>query len=95
MFETIIWCSILAIIVFGIQFVLCNKVNRKIVKCIPVYIIIAFYAIAFILYLIDRIDGSGGVAIWVMFAFIISIVNTVALVSDIIAWVVYKQIVTD
>ena len=40
MIEIVIWCSILAIIVFGIQFVLCNKANRKIVKCIPVYIII-------------------------------------------------------
>lgn len=92
MVETIILCSILAIIVFGIQFVLCNKANNKSVKRIPMYIILALYAIALILCLVDWLDGSGGVAIWVIFAFIISIANTVALVTDIVAWVVYKQI---
>ena len=92
MIETIILCSILAIVVFGIQFVLCNKANKKSVKRIPVYIIIALYAIALILCLVDWLDGSGGVAIWMIFAFIISIANTVALVADIVAWVVYKQI---
>ena len=92
MIETISLCSILAIIVFGIQFVLCSKANKKAVKRIPAYIIIALYAIALILCLVDWLDGCGGVAIWVIFAFIISIANTVALVADIVAWVVYKQI---
>ena len=92
MIEIIILCSILAIIVFGIQFVLCNKVNKKSVKRIPAYIIIALYAIALVLCLVDWLNGSGGVAIWVIFAFIISIANTVALIADIIAWAVYKQI---
>ena len=92
MLETIILCSILAIIVFGIQFVLCTKANKKSVKYIPVYIIIALYAIALVLCLVDWLGGSGGVAIGVIFAFIISIANTVALVADIVAWVVYKQI---
>ena len=92
MIETVILCSVLAIIVFCVQFVLCNKANKKSVKRIPVYIIIALYAMAIILCLIDWLDGSGGVAIWMIFAFIISIANTVALTADIIAWVVYKQI---
>ena len=92
MLETIILCSILAIIVFGIQFVLCTKANKKSVKYIPVYIIIALYVIALVLCLVDWHGGSGGVAIGVIFAFIISIANTVALVADIVAWVVYKQI---
>ena len=92
MIETIILCCILAVIVFGIQFILCNKVNKKSVKRIPAYIIIALYAVALVLYLIDWLDGSGGVAIGMIFAFIISSANTVALVADIIAWVVYKQI---
>lgn len=92
MIETIILCSILAIIVFGIQFIICSKANKKAVKRIPAYIIIALYAIALILCLVDWLDGSGGVAIWAVFAFIISIANTVALVADIVAWVVYKQI---
>lgn len=92
MIETIILCSILAIIVFGIQFVLCTKANKKSVKYIPVYIIITLYAIALVLCLVDWLGGSSGVAIGVIFAFIISIANTVALVADIVAWVVYKQI---
>ena len=92
MIETIILCSILAIIVFGIQFVLCNKANNKSVKRIPMYIILALYAIALILCLVDWLDGSGGVAIWVIFAFIIAIANTVTLIADILAWVVYLQI---
>ena len=92
MIETIILCSIHTIIVSGIQFVLCSKANKEAVKRIPAYIIIALYAIALILCLVDWLDGCGGVAIWVIFAFIISIANTVALVADIVAWVVYKQI---
>ena len=92
MIETIILCSILAIIVFSIQFILCQKSSNKSVKRTPTYIIIAFYAIALILCVIDVLDGSGGVAIWVIFAFVISVANTVALIAVIIAWVVYKQI---
>ena len=92
MIESIITCSILGIIVFGIQFVLCQKAFKKSVKHIPAYIIIALYVIALILCLVDMLDGSSVVEIWVMFAFIISITNTVALVADIIAWMVYNQI---
>ena len=92
MTETIILCSILSVIVFGIQFVLCLKAKQETVKRIPTYIIVTLYVIAGILCLLYFLDGSGGVAIWSIFAFITSIANTVALVADIIAWVVYKQI---
>ena len=92
MFETVILCSILAIMVFGIQFVLCNKANKRSVKRIPAYIIIALYALVLVLCLADWLDGSGGVAILETFAYIISIANTVALIADIIACVVYRQI---
>lgn len=92
MFRTIFLCSILAIIVFGIQMALCLKANKKVLKLIPAYIIIALYAMAIVLCLVDVLDGSGGVAIWMIFAFIISIADTVALIADIVAWVVYKQI---
>lgn len=90
--ETIVWCSILAVIVFAIQYVLCLKANRKAFKLIPAYIIAAFYAIAVFLRLLDIVNGRGGVAIWMIFAFIIAIANTVALGADIIAWGVYRQI---
>ena len=75
----------------NIRFVLCLKANKKAVKLISIYIIIALYVVALILCLVDMFDGSGGVAIWVIFAFVISIANTVALVADIVAWGVYKQ----
>lgn len=86
------FCIIYAIIVFGIQFILCHKADRKTVKLIPAYIIVLLYVAAIVLCLADVMNGHGGVAIWIIFAFIIAIVNTVALVADIIAWVVYKQI---
>lgn len=92
MTKTIILCSVLAIIVFSIQFLLCCKAYKKSVKHTPGYIIVALYAIALILCLVDMLDGSGGVAIWMIFAFIISIANTVALVADMIAWVVYTSL---
>ena len=92
MIETILLCCILAVLVFTIQFVLCNKAKRKNVKHIPAYIIIALYAVALVLYLVDMLNGSGGVAIWQIFAFIILVPNTVALVADIVAWVICKQI---
>lgn len=92
MIETMILCSIFAIIVFGIQMALCLKSDKKAVKLIPTYIIAALFVIAGILCLCDLLDGSGGVAIWVIFAFVISIVTIVALVADLAAWGVYKQI---
>ena len=92
MTKTIILCSILAIIVFCIQLSLCLKFNKNTVKLIPIYIIVIIYLISIILYCVDVFDGSGGVAIWVIFAFIISIANTVALVSDIFAWIIYRKI---
>lgn len=88
MTETLLMCSALGVVVFGIQSFLCRKAYKKSVKLIPAYIIIAIYAICIILWFVDLLDGRGGVAIWQIFAFIISIANTVALVSDILAWIV-------
>ena len=88
MTETIVLCGVLTIIVFGIQSFLCLKANRKTIKRIPVYIIVAIYVMAALLCIIDILDGSGGVAIWQIFAFIISIANTVAFVADILAWLI-------
>ena len=90
--RTVILCSLLAILVFCIQLLFCVKANKKAVKCIPTYIIIVIYVAALIMGQVDVLDGSGGVAVWSKFAFLISIANTVALAADIIAWVVYKKI---
>ena len=88
MTETIVLCTVLSIIVFGIQSFLCLKANKKTTKLIPAYIIVAIYVIAALLCIIDILDGSGGVAIWIIFAFIISVANTVAFVADILAWLI-------
>ena len=92
MIRTIILCSILAVIVFSIQLMLCFKTAKKATKLIPAYIIMILYIGALIMYLVDVLNGRGGVAIWMIFAFIISIANTVALIADAVAWVVYRQI---
>ena len=91
MIKIIIMCSFLAVIVFGLQLMLCLKTNRKLIKYIPVCFIVVFYSLAIVLFLLDVLDGSGGVAIWMIFAFIIAIANTVALAADITAWLVYKH----
>lgn len=91
MSRTIILCSILAVVIFSIQLILCLKAKQEAVKRIPSYIIIAVYFIALIMGLADALDGSGGVAIWSIFAFIISIANTVALAADVVAWIFYKK----
>ena len=88
MTETIVLCTVLSIIVFGIQSFLCLKANKKTTKLIPAYIIVAIYVIAALLCIIDILDGSGGVAIWIIFAFIISVANTVTFVADILAWLI-------
>ena len=91
MTETIIMCAVLSIIVFCSQAILCLKAKQKTVKLIPGYIIVAVYAICIILWVIDLFGGSGGVAIWQIFAFIISIANTMAFVSDILAWIAFGK----
>ena len=91
MLEAVILCSVLAIIVFGIQFQLCRKCRKRVAKRLPVYVIIAFYFVSLALWLLDMLNGSGGVAIWAIFAFIIAIANTVALIADLLAWVVYMK----
>ena len=88
MTNTILSCSILAIIVFGIQLTLCLKTSGKVVKRIPVYIILLLYILALTMYLADTISGSEGFAIWIMAAYILAVLNTVALASDLTAWIV-------
>ena len=87
MINTILLCSIIAIIVFGIQLTLCLKASKKIVKRIPVYAIILLYILALIMYLADTFSGSEGFAIWIMIAFILAVLNTVALAADLTAWI--------
>ena len=88
MTNTILSCSILAVIVFGIQLTLCLKTSGKVAKRIPVYFIILLYLAALVMYLTDTLSGSEGFAIWIMAAYILAVVNTVALTSNLAAWIV-------
>lgn len=90
--ETIALCSILAIIVFIAQWFLCRKSNKTAIKLIPIYIIALAYFVAVLLYVIERLGGAGGVAIGSIFAFVIAIPNTVALIADLVAWLVHKLV---
>ena len=88
MTNTILSCSILAIIVFGIQLTLCLKTSGRFTKYIPLCVIMLFYIAALIMYLTDTLSGSEGFAIWIMAAYILAVVNTVALASNLAAWIV-------
>lgn len=90
--KVILLCSLWAMLVLGVQLALCLKSKKKIIKRIPIFIIGWVYIVALILCLLDVLNGSGGVAIWSIFAFIISIANTVTLAADGIAWIVYKRL---
>ena len=50
MTNTILSCSILAVIVFGIQFALCLKTSGRFTKYIPLCVIMLFYIAALIMY---------------------------------------------
>lgn len=84
--ETLILLSIWAIIVFAVQYLLCAKSKKPETRLIPVYIIALFFAAALILYITDMANGSGGVAINAIFAFILCIIAAVAVLADGLAW---------
>lgn len=90
MARVVFLCVILAALVFGIQMLLCCKAKRKTVRNLPAYIILGVYVLAAALCLVDLVNGSGGVAIWWIFAFILAIANTVALAADMAAWMVFR-----
>ena len=90
MARIVFLCAILAVLVFCNQMLLCCKAKRKTVRALPAYIILGGYVLAAALCLADLVNGSGGVAIWSIFAFIIAIANTVALAADGAAWIVYQ-----
>ena len=91
MLMFIILFGLIAIMAFGIQLDLCNYASGKSAKRIPVCINIALYVLAIILCLVDWLNGRQQIEGWVVIAFILSFVNTVTLVANIAAWVVYKQ----
>ena len=94
MLMFIILFGLIAIMAFGIQLNLCNYTSGKSAKRIPVCINIALYVLAIILYWVDWLNGRQQTEGWVVIAFILSFVNTVTLVANIAAWVVYKQMQT-
>ena len=91
MLMFIILFGLIAIMAFGIQLDLCNYTSGKSAKRIPVCINIALYVLALILCLAYWLDGHDKDVGLIILALILSIVNTVTLVANIAAWVVYKQ----
>ena len=91
MLMFIILFGLIAIMAFGIQLNLCNYTSGKSAKRIPVCINIALYVLAIILCWVDWLNGRQQTEGGVVIAFILSFVNTVTLVANIAAWVVYKQ----
>ena len=80
---------VLAAAVCGIQSVLFAKTSRRILHFLPLIVIGAVYLTAFGLYLSD-LNRNGGVLMNTIFAYVIAIFNTSALVGDGIAWLIEK-----
>ncbi|MBQ8647877.1 MAG: hypothetical protein IJ484_07030, partial [Oscillospiraceae bacterium] len=92
MVQSILLCGILADIVFGVQLTLCCRAKKAVLRRIPVFVIAALYAAAAVLYSSDALHGGGGVAIGAIFAFILLVVDTVALTADLLAWLMYRHL---
>ena len=90
--KVILLCSLWAFLVLGTQLALCLKSKKKMIKLLPLCIILFAYVTALMLCLVELLNGSGGVAILSIFAFILAIANTVALAADGAAWLIYRQL---
>ena len=83
---------ILAVVCFGIQFLLCWKVKRPAVQRIPVYLL-AGYGVLVLLIAAGLIGEGGGFVgnLNGIVAAILGIVGAIAAVGILAAWVVYKR----
>ena len=82
---------VFAIVCFAIQLLLCFKVKKTSIRCIPVYIILVAWG--FILLLCTGIFGTGSGFlgnVHLMVAAILTIVLGVVSIGNIAAWIVYK-----
>lgn len=85
--EAIIFSILLAGIVIGIQTILFRQTQKKVLHLLPLIVIGGIYIVA-LAFVIADLDNEGGVAINIIFAQIISVINTIALASDGVAWLI-------
>jgi len=85
--ETVFLLSLWAVLVFTVQFLLCSKCRKLSRQLIPVYVIAGMFAAALLLVVPELANGSGGVAIYSIFAFILCIIALTAVLADGLAWV--------
>ena len=85
--EAIIFSILLAGIVIGIQTTLFRRTQKKVLHLLPLIVIGGIYIVA-LAFVIADLDNEGGVAINIIFAQIISVINTIALASDGMAWLI-------
>jgi len=86
--ETVFLLSLWAVLVFTVQFLLCSKCRKLSRQLIPVYVIAGMFAAALLLVVPELANGSGGVAIYSIFAFILCIIALTAVLADGLAWAV-------
>ncbi len=85
-----LYCMLAAVIAFSLQSFLFKKCSRPIFHLLPVIGIVCIYLISFGLFLVDVIEPSGGFLGFKFFSYIITAVNTVALLADGVAWLIEK-----
>lgn len=84
--QVILICTSMAALVFAGQFVLCRKVQKPILRFLPLFAIGAVYLTAGLCFLSELLGTQGGVAIGVIFAFLLLVIGTIMLAADLLAW---------
>lgn len=87
--ATILFGSIIFVF-FAAQLICCRKFKKIAVKAVPLYFILLLFLVALLLLLYEIFRTThGGVAIYEIFAFITACGAGIALIGDIMAWIVY------
>ena len=90
-YKTMIVLGAIGILIFAVQLLLCYKSKRTAIKLIPAYIIIFLVLFATALYV--GAFGTGSFGANQILAKILAIGIGVALIGDVIAWIVYGIII--
>ena len=89
--EKVILISIpFAVAVFAVQTLLFSKTSRTIIHLIPIFVIGMFYLTALGLVISDIAAPSGCVKMNTLYALILAVADTVALIADGTAWLIEK-----
>lgn len=89
MVETIEICTVIVSVFFMAQYICCLNIRQPLLKAAPLYVIALAFLMAVLLYFGLILRPSGGVAIHRIFAFIVAIGASVALLGDALAWLIW------